>query len=65
MNQVIYKNRNKVLVVSIFLILIGILLGYVKYGVEPWETIGGFFFGIGISLAIISLSLKKPKQNIS
>ncbi|CAL2102368.1 conserved protein of unknown function [Tenacibaculum sp. 190130A14a] len=63
MNQVVYRNRKKILIVSVFLLIIGFVMTYLKYGIEPWETIGGFLCGIGISFGIISLSSKKIESN--
>ena len=40
-------------------------MAYVKYGIEPWETVGGALCGIGLSFAVIALSVKKTEPNRS
>ncbi|WP_397444638.1 hypothetical protein [Polaribacter sp. R77954] len=59
MNLFFYKNRKVILAVAILLLIIGIIMAYFYWGVEPQETISGAFCGIGLSIAIFSLSLKK------
>ncbi len=61
MQNKIYQNRNTILFLSVFFIVLGALVTYFYYGVEPWETIGGFFGGFGLGALIITFSLKKPQ----
>lgn len=53
-----YKNRNIVLGLALLLIISGAYLGYIFYGTEPHETIGGFLCGIGFGILLIYFSIK-------
>lgn len=59
MNLYFYNNRRKILFVGVLLIIIGVVIAYSKWGIEPEETIAGVLCGLGFGIAIISLSLKK------
>lgn len=58
MNLFFYKNRKKIIILGISLILFGAILAYLKWGIEPEETIAGVFFGVGLSISIFAFSLK-------
>ncbi|MCT4698357.1 hypothetical protein [Tenacibaculum haliotis] len=60
MKHKIYKNRKKILFTGIFLTVLGVIVGYCKYGTEPWETIGGFLSGFGVATSIITFGFKDP-----
>ncbi|MHB0754861.1 hypothetical protein [Polaribacter sp. M15] len=59
MNAFFSKNRKLILAIAILLLIIGAVMAFVFWGIEPQETIAGTFCGIGLSIAIFSLSLKK------
>lgn len=63
MQNKIYQNRNTILYLSVFLIVLGAQITYFYYGIEPWETIGGFLGGFGLGALIIVFSIKKPTIN--
>ena len=48
---------------GIGLALAGIVMAYLYYGTEPYETISGFLCGIGFGLFLISFSVKQPKTS--
>ncbi|WP_405610356.1 hypothetical protein [Polaribacter sp. Asnod1-A03] len=58
LNQKIYKNRKKLMLLGFLLLFFGALLTYLKWGIEPQETIAGLLCGIGLSLIIFPFSLK-------
>ena len=60
MNEKIYNNRKKILIIAILITLTGIGLSFLKWGIEPEETIAGFLCGLGVFTLIFSLGLKKP-----
>ncbi|WP_188372976.1 hypothetical protein [Winogradskyella haliclonae] len=60
MNHFLYNNKTLLIAVCILIIVSGVILAYVQYNIEPWETIGGFLCGIGLGLLLIFISLKKP-----
>ncbi|MCG1035055.1 hypothetical protein [Polaribacter sargassicola] len=62
LNQKIYKNRKKLVLIGFLLTFFGALLAYLKWGIEPEETIAGFLCGIGASLILFSFGLKKTKD---
>jgi len=55
----IYKHRIKIRSIGLLLLLSGIILAYFYYGIEPQETIGGFLCGLGLSVLLISVAIKK------
>lgn len=57
--NLIYKHRIKVRSIGLLLLLSGIILAYFYYGTEPQETIGGFLCGLGLSLLLIGVAIKK------
>lgn len=57
--NLIYKHRIKVRSIGLLLLLSGIILAYFCYGTEPQETIGGFLCGLGVSLLLIGVAVKK------
>ena len=58
MNLFFYKNRKKIIILGISLILFGAILAYLKWGIEPEETIAGVFSGVGLSISVFAFSLK-------
>ena len=60
MKHRIYQNRKILALISFIIILTGALLGYFKFGEEPWETIGGFLCGTGLVLVLVFMFMKKP-----
>ena len=58
MKRVLYRNRNVVLALALLLIISGAYSGYIYYGTEPHETIGGFLCGIGFGILLIYFSIK-------
>jgi hypothetical protein len=58
MKRFLYKNRNLVLALALLLIISGAYTGYLFYGTEPHETIGGFLCGIGFGILLIYFSIK-------
>ena len=58
MKKLLYKNRNVVLALAILLIISGAYTGYIFYGREPHETIGGFLCGLGFGILLIYFSIK-------
>ncbi|NRB59803.1 MAG: hypothetical protein HRU50_07625 [Winogradskyella sp.] len=59
-NQILYNNKQKLILVSIVAIVVGALISYFNYGTEPWETIGGLICGLFFGMLIIFISLKQP-----
>ena len=55
----IYKHRTKIKNIGLVLLLVGLVLAYFYYGTEPHETIGGVLCGLGVSLLLISIAIKK------
>lgn len=62
MNHFLYNNRKKITFLGILFIIIGAVLAYLKWGIEPEETIAGVFCGLGFGLTILSLGMKKPEK---
>ncbi|MDY0780590.1 hypothetical protein [Tenacibaculum sp. IB213877] len=62
MQEKLYNNRKTLLYIGIILTILGVILGYYMYEVEPWETIGGAISGLGFSMCFISLTIKHPEQ---
>lgn len=58
----LYNNREKVKYTSVLMIVVGISIGYVYYGTEPHETIGGFLCGLGFGLFLIYFAIKEGKN---
>lgn len=58
MKRFLYKNKNFVLALALLLIISGAYSGYIFYGTEPHETIGGFLCGIGVGVLLIYFSIK-------
>lgn len=58
MKRFLYSNRNLVLALAVLLIVAGALTGYIYYGTEPQETIGGFLCGLGFGVLLIYFSIK-------
>ena len=56
----IYHNKKSIFVFALIMTLIGTSISYVAYGIEPWETFGGFICGLGLGISIFSLAVKKP-----
>jgi hypothetical protein len=47
-----------VLALALLLIISGAYVGYIFYGTEPHESIGGFLCGIGFGILLIYFSIK-------
>lgn len=62
MNDKIYKNRKKILTVATLITIAGVVLSFLKWGVEPEETIAGFLCGLGVFTIIFSLGIKNSNQ---
>ena len=62
MNAYLYKNKLKITLLGVFSIITGTVLAYLKWGIEPEETIAGVFCGLGFGLTIIGLGLQKTKE---
>ena len=56
MKRFLYRNRNGVLSLAILMLLGGAYTGYIYYGTEPNETIGGFICGLGFGVLLIYFS---------
>ncbi|GAB7255770.1 hypothetical protein [Polaribacter sp. OB-PA-B3] len=54
-----YRNRKKIQILSILLLVFGAILAYLNWGIEPQETIAGFLVGLGFGILLLSLNLKK------
>ncbi len=54
-----YRNRKKIQILSILLLVFGAILAYLNWGIEPEETIAGFLVGLGFGILLLSLNLKK------
>lgn len=64
MQEKIYNNRKNIFIVAIIIAVLGALMGYKMYGVEPWETVAGAICGFGFSIAVFTFSIKPPENNI-
>ena len=54
------SSRGVVIYIGIPLLISGGFTGYLYWGVEPQESIGGFLCGLGVSLILLSnVALKK------
>ncbi|MEO9572363.1 MAG: hypothetical protein ABJH82_11010 [Polaribacter sp.] len=62
MNSFFYNHRKKIPFVGVFLLILGIIVAYFKWGFEPEETIAGVLCGLGLSLTIIGFGIKKPTK---
>jgi len=51
------------LVLGILLLLCGSIIGILKWGIEPEETIAGFLCGLGLGVIIISFAQKTDHIN--
>lgn len=60
MNEKMYQYRKQLWLIGLVMTFLGIVMGYVMYEKEPWETIAGAICGAGFSLFILMISLKKP-----
>lgn len=60
MNNLLYIHRKKIPFIGVFLFILGVILAYLKWGIEPQETIAGVLCGLGLSLTIIGFGIKKP-----
>ena len=63
MNKLLVKNKKTVIAIGILFCIVGVLLAYLKWGIEPEETIAGFLCGIGFSITILGLGIKKEQNN--
>ncbi|MFD2529767.1 MULTISPECIES: hypothetical protein [Polaribacter] len=59
MNLFFYNNRKKIRAFSILLLLLGAILAFLNWGIEPEETIAGFLVGLGFGILLLSFNLKK------
>lgn len=59
MNLFFYRNRKKIQAFSILLLLLGAILAFLNWGIEPEETIAGFLVGLGFGILLLSFNLKK------
>lgn len=59
MKENIYNNRKLIRLISIIILVIGLIMAYYYWGVEPYETISGALCGFGLAVSIFSFSLKK------
>ena len=54
------SSRRIVVYTGVTLLISGGFTGYLYWGVEPQDTIGGFLCGLGVSLILLSnVALKK------
>ena len=54
------SSRRIVIYIGITLLISGGFTGYLYWGLEPQESIGGFLCGLGVSLILLSnVALKK------
>lgn len=60
LSEKIYTHKNTIFIIALILSFIGISISYYPYRTEPWETVGGAICGFGFSIALISLSFKRP-----
>ncbi len=60
-NGFLFKNKRLLCGISLCAFIISILISYINYGTEPWETIGGFICGFSFGLFILFISIKKIK----
>jgi len=42
--------------------ILGGVMGYLTYEVEPWETVGGGLFGLGFGLFLFSFAIEKKNN---
>lgn len=61
-NKKHFKYRKEIILIGILLTISGAFLAYFKWGIEPQETIAGALCGVGFSLIIFTLGVKKPKE---
>ncbi len=61
-NQTIYRHKITLSLISALMLFFGVLMAYLCYDNEPWETIAGFISGFGCALMIIFVSIKQPKN---
>ena len=54
------SSKRLVIYMGVLLLISGSFMGYLYWGVESQETIGGFLCGLGVSLILLSnVTLKK------
>lgn len=56
----IYNNKKNILFTSICVFILGVIVAFSYWEIEPHETIGGFLCGIGFGFSILAISLKQP-----
>lgn len=56
------NNRKNITIIGLVLLVIGIVFAYIKWGVEPEETIAGVFCGLGFGMSVFGLGIQKPKN---
>ena len=60
MNSQTPFSERLVIITGVILLISGGFTGYLYWGVEPQESIGGFLCGLGVSLILLSnVALKK------
>lgn len=52
------RYRKELRILFIAMIIAGAVMGYVTYGNEPWETVGGVISGLGFGGLVFSFLLK-------
>lgn len=62
-NEFLFKHKIILSISSALILVIGIIITYIYYGTEPWETVGGFICGIGFGLFITFMSLKQVNKS--
>jgi len=62
MNQFLYKNKKKITFLGILFLISGLFLAYLKWGIEPQETIAGFLCGLGFGISVLGFGLKNPEN---
>ncbi|WP_088324221.1 hypothetical protein [Polaribacter tangerinus] len=57
------KNSKIINFIGLLLIVLGAVISYFNWNVEPEETIGGFCCGLGFGLLIIGLTANEKTKN--
>jgi hypothetical protein len=60
MRTKIYNNRKLITLIGILILLGGIVMAIINWGIEPEETISGALCGFGFAITLFSFSIKKP-----